>query len=137
MTIDDVPDGTSVVHVGNPAADDDSPVSVPPKEISFSPNVFTETERESEAEAVSPALTTLAEKLAVSVAVGVPAMTPDDDKLRPVGRLPLARNQLYDPSPPVALKLWLYAASTNPSGITLVVMLTTGPIVIERSASSV
>jgi hypothetical protein len=57
---------------------------------------------ESVAEAVSPALTTLAEKLAVSASVGVPEMIPAEDRLRPVGKLPLARNHEYEPSPPVA-----------------------------------
>jgi hypothetical protein len=52
------------------------------------------TDTESTAEAVSPELTTLTEKLAVSVTVGVPEMTPPADRLRPVGKLPLARNQL-------------------------------------------
>jgi hypothetical protein len=104
ITIDDVPDGTSVVHMGNPAAPD-SPVSVPPKGISFSPIVTTV--MESTAEAVSAALTTLIEKLVVPVTVGVPEMTPAEDRLRPVGKLPLARNQLYELSPPVALNVWL------------------------------
>jgi len=101
-TSDVVPVGTSVVQVLKPALPD-SPVSVPPNGISFSPTVLTA--RESVTESVSPALTTLAEKLAVSVSVGVPEMTPPADKLRPVGKLPLARNQLYEPSPPVALRL--------------------------------
>jgi hypothetical protein len=92
---------------------------------------------ESTAEAVSPALTTLAVKLAVSASVGVPEMIPADDTLRPSGKLPLAKNHEYEPSPPVALNVWLYAAFTDPSANALVVMLTTGPTVIDRSASSV
>ena len=91
ITKEDVPAGTSVVQVLKPALPD-SPVSVLPNAISFSPTVVTIIE--SEAEAVSPALTELTEKLAVSVAVGVPEMTPPEERFKPVGRVPLAKNQL-------------------------------------------
>ena len=92
MMSDPVPEGTSVVQVLKPVLPD-NPVSVLPNGISFSP-IVTYTGSESAAEAVSPALTVLIEKLAVSVAVGVPEIVPAEDRLRPVGRLPLAKNQL-------------------------------------------
>jgi hypothetical protein len=39
--------------------------------------------------------------------VGVPLITPDVERLRPAGRLPLDRLQLFVPLPPVACSVWL------------------------------
>jgi hypothetical protein len=41
-------------------------------------------------DAVCPPLVTCKEKLFVPTDVGVPVITPTDDKLRPAGRLPLS-----------------------------------------------
>ena len=57
---------------------------------------------ETEPDAVSPALLTCTVKLLVPEVVGVPEITPADDRLRPPGTLPLASDHEYVPPPPVA-----------------------------------
>jgi hypothetical protein len=46
-------------------------------------------------------------KLRVCAVVGVPLITPDVERLRPAGRLPLDRLQLLVPLPPIACSVWL------------------------------
>jgi len=60
------------------------------------------TEARVEAESV-----TLAVKLKVPVAVGVPEIIPEEPRVRPVGRVPEERDQVYGVVPPEAARVWL------------------------------
>jgi hypothetical protein len=48
-------------------------------------------------------------KFAVPAVVGVPEITPPEDRDNPAGGEPDARDQLYGVTPPVAASVWLYA----------------------------
>ncbi len=52
-----------------------------------------------------PLSVTVVVKLKVPLPVGVPEMTPVDDRLRPAGRLPEAIDQVYGEVPPLACRL--------------------------------
>lgn len=76
-------------------------------------------------------------KLYVPAVAGVPLILPVEEVRRtPVGSEPLAIAQVYEPVPPVAVTVWLYAAFTAPPGSDAVVTLTADATVIvnERSA---
>ena len=63
-------------------------------------------------------------KVAVSSVVGVPEMTPvPDARLKPTGKDPDARSQVYGRSPPVASTVSLYENPTYPPGMDVVVMV--------------
>jgi hypothetical protein len=51
-----------------------------------------------------PASVTVAVKLEVPLAVGVPEIEPDDERLSPAGRLPAVMDQLYGEVPPLACR---------------------------------
>jgi hypothetical protein len=55
-------------------------------------------------------------KFDVPAVVGVPLMTPPELKLKPAGRLPVCRFQLYGVTPPVAASVCEYAVPTAPLG---------------------
>ena len=62
--------------------------------------------------------------LAVPSAVGVPLISPESlFRLRPAGRLPLSMLHVIG-TVPVAIRVWLYALPTLPSGSLSVVMVT-------------
>jgi hypothetical protein len=83
---------------------------------------------------------TLTVKLDVPVAEGVPEIVPVElPRDNPAGSEPLITDQLYGVMPPVAARVWLYAAPSTPFG-TLVVVITRsagGLITIESAWSSV
>jgi len=62
-------------------------------------------------DALSVTITTNTE---VPDAEGIPEIDPAVDKLKPEGKVPDARDQLYAGLPPAALKFWLYATPTDP-----------------------
>jgi hypothetical protein len=68
---------------------------------------------------------TLAEKLKVPAAVGVPVREPAEVKPIPAGRVPL-KLHVYGGTPPDADKVWLYAAPTVPLARVVVEMATGG-----------
>jgi hypothetical protein len=48
--------------------------------------------------------------------VGVPEMTPSDDKVRPVGNDPAVNDHVFGKVPPVETSVWLYARLTSLAG---------------------
>ena len=56
-----------------------------------------------EAEALSVTFTV---KLLVPAVPGVPDMAPEAARVNPAGSAPLATDQVYGPSPPVAVSIW-------------------------------
>ena len=57
-------------------------------------------------------------------AVGVPEMVPPEDSVRPVGKAPELRLQLYGAVPPLATSVVEYAVPTCPDGTELLVTRT-------------
>jgi hypothetical protein len=51
-------------------------------------------------------------KLEVPAVVGVPLITPPEESDNPAGSEPLASDQLYGVTPPLAANVWLYAMLT-------------------------
>ncbi len=68
-------------------------------------------------------------KLDVLAAVGVPEMTPLlGSRLRPEGKVPVARLQVYGGVPPEAAKVVLYGMPTMPAGNVVVVTISGGAL---------
>ncbi len=88
------------------------------------------TSRLSVADAVVPAWSvTVTTTLVAPAALGVPEITPDDDKLSPAGRLePDPSAQLYGLTPPEAARLVEYAELTVPLGRRVIVMESAGTL---------
>src|SRR3990172_5132546 len=77
-------------------------------------------------------------KLAVSAVVGVPDITPaDGSRDNPPGRtLPAASDQVDDPFPPVAARVWVYAAPTVPK-VNVWVVTTSGSYAVSEKSLAV
>ena len=68
----------------------------------------------------------------VPVAVGVPLITPVADKLSPVGNDPVARDQVFEPVPPVAARVCEYVVPCIPVTNDNVVIVSTTLTLIVR-----
>ena len=55
-------------------------------------------------------------KLKLPTVVGVPVNAPLDASDNPAGSAPLEMLNAYDPPPPVAVTVWLYAVPVTPAG---------------------
>ena len=66
------------------------------------------------------------------VPVGVPLITPAADRLRPAGNVPVASDHVFEPAPPVAVRVWEYAVPWTPFGRDTVATTKTVLIVIVR-----
>jgi len=66
------------------------------------------------------------------VPVGVPLITPAADRLRPAGNVPDASDHVFEPVPPVAVRVWEYAVPWTPFGRDTVATTKTVLIVIVR-----
>ena len=73
-------------------------------------------------------------KLAVPIAVGVPATAPWLLRWSPLGRLPLRTVKKYGGIPPVADFAWAYAELTLPEGNEVVEIASGGLMVMLRFA---
>ena len=67
-------------------------------------------------------------------AVGVPDIAPAADKLKPDGNDPEEIDQEYPPVPPVAERVWLYAAPTVPFGSDAVLTDKGGTVTVSVNA---
>ena len=59
-------------------------------------------------------------------AVGVPLITPAEERVRPGGREPLETEKVKGPVPPVTVSVWLKAAPTVPLGSVAGLMVIVG-----------
>jgi hypothetical protein len=67
---------------------------------------------------------------AVAAAVGVPEIVPELLRFRPAGKLPVVTVQVIAPDPPVACKVVEYALLTMPVGTEVVVIASSGLMVM-------
>lgn len=74
-------------------------------------------------------------KVAAMAAVGVPLITPAADNVKPAGSVPNAIDHVYVGVPPVAPRVWEYAAPTVPAGSGDAVVIKSGGgfIVMENT----
>ena len=55
-------------------------------------------------------------KLEVPAEVGVPEICPLVERVKPAGKAPVMRVQVYGVAPPVAARIWLYGVDCAPFG---------------------
>src|SRR5471030_2180035 len=68
-------------------------------------------------------------KVKLPLADGVPERTPAVDRLSPPGRLPLDTVKVYGLLPPLAVMVWLYAATVDPFGSVVGLRVIVGQVV--------
>jgi hypothetical protein len=72
-------------------------------------------------------------KFAVPAVVGVPVITPAADNVRPAGGVPDVTDHKYGGAPPLAAKLWEYAAPTMPFGRGDDVVIEIGGMIVREN----